>query len=190
MTRIASIAAVAACVLVMASLALPERKLLIWNVTASVPTGLYRLHHGKRIMVGDYIAIAPPPAMRRWLSQRGYLPNGLPLLKRVAAVQGQQICRFRHGITLDNKLVALARSRDRLGRSLPVWSGCRTLRKNEFFALNPDRADSLDGRYFGALPGEAILGRAVPIWTQKHAPIAAAPADPMGRNGWMIPTED
>ena len=166
MKRTALLSAMAASALAMTSLMLPERRLVVWNVTPSVPTGLYLLEDRTQIGVGDHVAITPPRAMRRWLSERGYLPAGMPLLKRIAAAEGQQVCRFRHGITIDGRLVALARARDRLGRPLPVWAGCRTLGAHEFFALNPARADSLDGRYFGLLPRSSILGKAVPIWTQ------------------------
>lgn len=32
--------------------------------------------------------------------------------------------------------------------------------------LNPNHADSMDGRYFGPLPASTVLGRAVPILTR------------------------
>ena len=32
--------------------------------------------------------------------------------------------------------------------------------------LNPDHADSMDGRYFGPLPASTVLGRAIPILTR------------------------
>ncbi|HIC80059.1 MAG TPA: S26 family signal peptidase, partial [Kiloniellaceae bacterium] len=37
----------------------------------------------------------------------------------------------------------------------------------ELFLLNPSHPDSLDGRYFGALPANAVIGRAVPILTDE-----------------------
>ena len=32
--------------------------------------------------------------------------------------------------------------------------------------LNPDHADSMDGRYFGPLLASIVLGRAIPIFTR------------------------
>ena len=58
-----------------------------------------------------------------------------------------------------------ARDRDRRGRSLPVWKGCRTLRAGEVFLLNANVPDSFDGRYFGPVSATAITGRAEPLWT-------------------------
>lgn len=149
--------------LTLASIVLPERRLLIWNVSASVPTGLYWLAADEPLQIDHCVAIRPAPQIRHWMASRGYLPPGVPLIKRVAALNGQQVCRFRHGITIDGRLVALARARDTLGRPLPVWSGCRTLGSDTFFALNTHRADSLDGRYFGPMPRSVIIGRAIPV---------------------------
>ena len=43
-------------------------------------------------------------------------------------------------------------SRDRRGRPLPVWQGCRVVGADEVFVMNWQSADSLDGRYFGPVP--------------------------------------
>ena len=64
------------------------------------------------------------------------------------------------------------------GRPLPAWRGCRTLRRGDIFLLNPSAPDSFDGRYFGALPASALLGRATPILTRD------APDKPLR---WRVP---
>jgi type IV secretory pathway protease TraF len=33
--------------------------------------------------------------------------------------------------------------------------------------MNPQSADSLDGRYFGPLPTASIVGRAIPLWVNQ-----------------------
>ena len=58
-----------------------------------------------------------------------------------------------------------ARERDRRGRPLPVWQGCRLVAEGEVFLMNWDEPASLDGRYFGPIPSSAIVGRAEPLWT-------------------------
>jgi len=173
MSRRCWLAGGAAVALTLASVVLPERRVLIWNASASVPTGLYWLVADEPLQIGHCVAITPVPQIRQWMASRGYLPLGVPLIKRVAALNGQQVCRFRHGITIDGRLVALARARDTLGRPLPVWSGCRTLGPDTFFALNEHRADSLDGRYFGPMPRSVVIGRAIPVrlepWRRIHS---------------------
>ncbi len=131
----------------------------IWNVSASVPVGLYVLHPADKLHVGDLLAIRPPKPLAEFLDQRRYLPINVPMLKHVAALAGQKVCRNGRKITVDGKAVASALDRDRFGRPLPTWQGCRVIAVGEVFLLNA-RWDSLDGRYFGPLPITAVMGRA------------------------------
>jgi conjugative transfer signal peptidase TraF len=136
---------------------------LLWNASPSVPIGLYWVDVGTMPRNGDLAAIMPPPTVAGFLAERGYLPLGLPLIKEIAAVAGQVVCRFGHTITVDGVTAATARSYDRSGRPLPSWQGCRTLGDDEFFILNAARQDSLDGRYFGPFPADSIVGVATPF---------------------------
>lgn len=164
--RIAIVGGLAA-LLALGSLALPMTRPLVWNVSASVPTGLYAIRGKNSLHVGERIVIAPPPALRHLIAERGYLPAGVPLLKRIAAVSGQRVCRFAHVITIDGKLVGIARVRDRAGRTLPAWFGCRRIGAGQVFVMNPASPDSFDGRYFGVTEMRDITGRATPIWTDE-----------------------
>src|SRR3546814_19562169 len=79
-------------------------------------------------------------------------------------------------------LVGIARARDRAGRPLPAWFGCRKLRSGELFTMNPAAPDSFDGRYFGTLKIEAVIGCAMPVWTDEagdgdHVWFAQPPVD-------------
>lgn len=58
--------------------------------------------------------------------------------------------------------------RDGRGRALPVWQGCRVVAESELFLMNWQSADSLDGRYFGPTPASAVIGRALPVWTDEE----------------------
>ncbi len=151
----------------LATLAVPVPRIAIWNRTASVPTGLYLIRGAASPHVGQRVAINPPPELRALLAARHYLPSGIPLLKRIAAVRGQRVCRFAHGVTIDGKFAGVARARDRLGRSLPAWFGCHKLRSGELFVMNQAAPDSFDGRYFGMLRMTDVIGRAVPVWTDE-----------------------
>ena len=139
---------------------------LIWNASASAPIGLYRVQPDSDPPVGTLVAVAPPAPLSRWLAMRRYLPEGVPLLKHVAAKPGARVCRIGARVSIDDRPVVIAQSHDRFGRPLPVWQGCRTLRAGELFLLNAGHPDSLDGRYFGPLPAAAVLGRARPILTR------------------------
>ncbi|MCZ4340348.1 S26 family signal peptidase [Sphingomonadaceae bacterium G21617-S1] len=136
---------------------------VIWNASASAPIGLYRIHRDSDPPAGTLVAVTPPAPLARWMSARGYLPEGLPLLKHVAAKAGQRVCRIGNVVSVDTRPVVVARARDGRSRPLPVWQGCRTIRIGELLLLNPAVPDSLDGRYFGPLSASAVIGRATPI---------------------------
>lgn len=138
---------------------------LLWNASASAPIGLYRLHEAEHPAIGDLVAIMPPTALARFMADRHYLPQGLPLLKRIAALPGQRVCRRSARVTIDGKHVAVALLHDRRGRSLSVWRGCRTVKTGSLFLINAS-PDSLDSRYFGALRASGLIGRAQPILTR------------------------
>jgi type IV secretory pathway protease TraF len=92
----------------------------------------------------------------------------VPLLKRVLALTGQTVCRDGLDILAYGTSVGRARIRDRAGRELPVWQGCRRIADSELFLMNWDAPDSVDGRYFGPLPRSSVIGRALPVWTDEQ----------------------
>ena len=158
---------------------IPIAPRLIWNATASTPTGLYALHPVERLSSLDLVAVRPPQPIADYLADGGFLPKGMPLLKHVMAMPGQTVCRANDVITVDGIEVGNAHDRDHLDRPLPRWNGCRTLRSGELFLMNPTVPDSLDGRYFGPLPVTSVIARAVPLWTDEGGD---------GRFVWRAPT--
>ncbi|MEW6633123.1 MAG: S26 family signal peptidase [Pseudomonadota bacterium] len=141
---------------------------LIWNASASVPIGLYLIHGGEPFLAGDLVAVDPPGPLAMFLAERGYLPIGVPLIKPVLAVAGQTVCRDKLKILVDGGDVGAALERDRAGRDLPVWEGCRHIPVGAVFLMNGQARDSLDGRYFGPVFTDRIIGRAVPLWTDEQ----------------------
>lgn len=139
----------------------------IWNASNSVPIGLYRVQLVMRLTVTELVAVQPPDLLAAFLDLNGYLPIGVPMLKRVLALSGQTVCRTGLTITVDGIDVGDARERDGRGRPLPSWSGCRVIADGDVFVMNWQSEDSLDGRYFGPLPTSAVIGRAVPVWTDE-----------------------
>jgi conjugative transfer signal peptidase TraF len=163
------------------SAALPLARVLVWNATASVPTGLYLIRAASELHAGQRVAIDPSPALRRYLAARGYLPAGVPLLKEIAGVRGDIVCRDGADITLNGELVAAARAIDRRGRPLPVWRGCRTIAEDQVFVMNRHAPGSFDGRYFGPVSRHRIIGRAKPLWTDETG---------SGEHIWFARTSD
>lgn len=140
---------------------------LIYNGSASAPIGFYWVDHGQ-VSRGDFVFTRLPSWAEMIIEQRGYLPPGVPLIKRVVGVAGDRICRRGDTILVNGAVVAVARMRDETGRKLPVWQGCRVLSRDEFFLLQ-EHPRSFDGRYFGAINRRFIIGRATRLrspWSQ------------------------
>jgi conjugative transfer signal peptidase TraF len=152
---------------------------LIWNASASTPIGLYSITPAARLEVTDLVAVRAPEPLDAFMVDRGYIGRGVPLMKRVAGVAGQQVCRHQHAITVDGVPIGDALDRDHLGRALPTWQGCRRIALGELFLMNWSVRDSLDGRYFGPLPTSTVIGRAIPLWTDEQGD---------GRYVWRAPT--
>jgi len=161
-------AMLAATVFGVSALALPlainPSPRVIWNASASVPIGLYVVTRAAKLQVNDLVVVRPPGDVAKFLADGGYLPPGVPLVKRVLALPAQTICRIGHTITVDSIAVGDARERDSHGRALPVWRGCRVVVDGDVFLMNRQCGDSFDGRYFGPLPATSVVGRAQPIW--------------------------
>ncbi len=140
----------------------------IWNPSNSVPIGLYRVAPAGKFTVTELVAVQPPNPLAAFLDLNDYLPYGLPMLKRIVALPGQVVCRTGLTITVDNLEMGQARERDGRNRPLPAWHGCRIIGEDEIFVMNWQSADSLDSRYFGPLPASAVIGRALPVWTDEE----------------------
>lgn len=139
----------------------------VWNLTPSVPRGLYAVEQPRCLCVTTLVVVRPPRPLASLLDHGGYLPRGVLLLKRIFALSGQTVCRIGTQINVDGIAAALARERDGRGRPLPSWQGCRVIGHDEVFLMNWDQPDSFDGRYFGPLPKAAVVARAVPLWTDE-----------------------
>lgn len=168
MTRIATMLATAVSSITLGTSAFVDPpKTLIWNASASAPIGLYAVRSADDLEVTDLVAVAAPPLIAEFMADRGYLPMGVPMMKRVLALPGQTVCRHGLDIIAYGSMIGHARERDNAGRKMPVWQGCRRISDDELFLMNFDVPDSVDGRYFGPFPRGFIIGRALPVFTDE-----------------------
>ena len=138
---------------------------VLYNASASVPLGWYAVGAPRDLQAGDIVVVRPPVTVAKLLVERGYLGDGVPLLKQLAAGPGMTVCRHEARISVEGTPAALARDADLAGRPLPRWEGCRTLGPAQVFLLNSGAPGSFDGRYFGPTPAADITGKAHPLWT-------------------------
>ena len=139
------------------------KPLLVWNVTASAPIGLYRRSF-LPVERAAWVLIAPPRPAHILAAQRGYLPLNIPMVKRIAAFSGDTVCRTGNTVTVNKAVRAIALPQDSRRRALPVWQGCERLSGDRVFVLTAPAA-SFDSRYFGAVPRANIIERIEPLWT-------------------------
>lgn len=138
--------------------------LVVYNASPSVPLGFYRVTPIDPLRRGDLLIVPLPERYRSLAVERGYIGTGVPLIKRVAGLPGDEVCA-RHGVVfVEGKPVGRAATHDSLGRAMPVWRDCRVLREDEFFALVEEVESSFDSRYLGPLRTKTVIGRAVPLW--------------------------
>ncbi len=155
---------------------IPASPRLIWNRTESLPPGLYVVARDAPLERSDIVAYAPAPYEVSFLETRGYTGSGWVLVKRIAGLEGDLVCRSGLTIEINGVVAAEALPGDAAGRSLPAWGGCMTLGADEVFLL-ADNPRSIDGRYLGVQPRGRILGRAclfLPVNGASSTPAKAA----------------
>ncbi len=141
----------------------PPAPRLLWNASRSVPIGLYAVSSGAVPQRGDMVAARPPFAEQRLAARRHYLPLGIPMVKLVAAVAGDDICAAGAVISVNGRPVAWRRQVDAAGRPLPRWAGCIRLGSGMVLLMG-EAPDSFDGRYFGPSPARDLIGTATALW--------------------------
>lgn len=139
---------------------------LLWNVSDSAPAGLYRVIPQARLRRGDMVVAHVPASVRRLAAERHYLPANVPLLKRIAAVEGDHVCAIGASVLINGSPLATRLNEDRRGRTMPWWTDCETLGRGRFLLLMSEHAASFDGRYFGPVASRQIVGKAVLLWAR------------------------
>ena len=124
----------------------------IWNASNSVPIGLYRLQPVTTLTVTELVAVQPPDLLAAFLDLNGYLPLGVPMLKRVLALHSVPL------IVNDRVDVALAAGADgvHVGQEdMPVEDAYRLMEEEDVERLPVTE----DGRLVGVLSRSALTRR-------------------------------
>jgi conjugative transfer signal peptidase TraF len=146
------------------TMAFPPTPRLVWNASASAPIGLYAVTPRVPLDAGDMVIARVPDRWRMMAAQRRYIPANVPLVKRVAAVAGDEVCALGQEVFVNGKWVVERRITDAGGRPIKWWSGCVRLRGRQLFLLMSDSPASFDGRYFGVTEGGLVVGKGQLLW--------------------------
>src|SRR5882672_7891360 len=130
------------------SLCMKPAPRLLWNASESVPVGLYSVEAGDQLAVTNLVVAMPPNSLATFLDERGYVPLGVPLIKRILALRGESVCRNELVISVDGIEMGIALAHDRQGRPLPAgkleldtdtWQTGEAVERivNEAFSLSP-----------------------------------------------------
>ena len=140
---------------------------MLINETPSEPVGFYRLvhHESGDYRRGMYVVFPVPEDLRAIVYGRHWLRNGIPFLKELIGLEGDQVCILPDRLEVNGHTVGPVFSVDSLGLPLPQHLGCFAIPDGQFFAASQYLDKSFDGRYFGALPLNILEGEAKPVWT-------------------------
>jgi conjugative transfer signal peptidase TraF len=138
--------------------------LLIWNASDSAPRGLYRKAGTDDNKTGEWVLMRAPRWADAMAVERKYLPSNVPLIKKIAAGNGDIVCRQNRTVTRNGHVIAVALDHDSHSRPLPRWSGCLHIGGDQIFVINTP-SHSFDSRYFGPVNKERVIEEIVPLWT-------------------------
>ena len=137
---------------------------LAWNLTDSLPRGLYaRTLTRSRPQLGDIVAFDVPRSVSSLVYSRRYLPAGAQLFKKVVAQPGDHVCIQAGMFEVNHRLVGPVLPADAQGNPLPFFGFCGVVPADKYFVAS-EAPRSFDSRYFGPLPVEA-LSQLSPLWT-------------------------
>jgi conjugative transfer signal peptidase TraF len=170
--------AAAAWLVVLAEILLLRALGLQWNLSASMPLGLY-LPTERSLLPGEIVAVCLPAALATLAKERGYLhhgscPTGVqPVLKRIAAVAGDVVTVQPEGVMINDTRIPHSQvaTQDSQGRTLPhaPW-GTRTLQHQELWLMSTLHPHSLDSRTFGVVSIFDVIATATPLAVLETSP--------------------
>ena len=140
---------------------------LVINSTRSEPRGFYRLvsHEPQEYRRGMSVVFPVPDAYQALVHARRWLSDGVPLLKNIVALAGDQVCVFDEHFEVNGRPQGPVYANDDSGATMPRIRGCFEIEQGYFFPASTYNARSFDGRYIGPQPLSALRGEARPLWT-------------------------
>jgi conjugative transfer signal peptidase TraF len=139
---------------------------IVVNPTRSEPMGFYRIvpHDASDYRRGMHVVFPVPERLRKLVYGRQWLRQGVPFLKTIAALPGDQVCVDDKHFEINGSPIGPIYSVDRMGAALPKIRGCFVIPAGYFFPASTYSPRSFDGRYMGAQPLAVVVGEARALW--------------------------
>ena len=143
-----------------------------YNFTPSFARGFYIIEKTEQPLERGNLVIFCPPDTEAFklASEREYVARGLcgagdyrPLIKRVIGLEGDEI-HIADDVHVNGALVqnSTVMTADSKGRPISAFEG-GIVPEGALFLMSDENANSYDGRYFGFVPREQIIGRIKPL---------------------------
>jgi len=137
-------------------------ELVFFNVTPSIPCGIYLRVPATTLRNGDVVVYEPPEEIKRFCLDNGWMPyEQMHFIKKVAISGSHYQVGTR--FIIDGKDIGSVESVSPSGVKLPSHHGNFIVPDDNFLPYGTD-TKSFDGRYEGTIPESRIIARVVPIW--------------------------
>lgn len=137
---------------------------VIFQITPSMPKGVYWIDKNTPVEVGSIIVFKLPAEAARLIKERKWWPLSLKhyLMKPVVANRGDHVMILKGNLYINEKLFGTVQKFDSKGLPLPEMPLDRFLLDDEYFMAS-HYEKSFDSRYFGVIKKESVLGVAKKI---------------------------
>ena len=136
---------------------------MLWNVSASVPRGLYAVMLDEPCRRGSLVSFRPPPGAAMIIYSRDYLPAGAGLIKQLVGLPGDLVCVRPAGLYVNAVRFGDVAVTDSRGRLLVPYRFCGAVAAGQAFVATTAHL-SYDSRYFGPVPLSSLT-LVVSVWT-------------------------
>jgi type IV secretory pathway protease TraF len=136
------------------------------NVMRSAPLGLYRMGALNGVPTYDQLVLFWTEEAARLMRERhGWMARQWDIVKPIAALPGDRVCHEPSGIVVYRRNGEVKPYGPvLLDDAHPSAGGCLTVPRRHAYLASP-HVGSLDSRYVGCVPFEAVRGHAQALWT-------------------------
>lgn len=133
---------------------------ITYQVTSSMPKGLYLITPAKNLSRGDIVLFKPPNKVLSFLVKHKWLPHSGLMMKYVIATPHDYVCQKQGWIFINHKKIAPVYKEYAIGKKLANTHFCSKLTTQQYLLMSTRNKHSFDGRYFGPVNKNRIIGKA------------------------------